>query len=86
VKHGLYTAASIAQRRRARTENLHLQMLIQLARSGIDSPEAYQAYLDRRFAHLPPAAARKARAGAAYFAELLEQLFPGTMPLCSPSP
>jgi hypothetical protein len=83
VTHGLYTALAIAQRRRARVERFHLQMLIQLARSGIDSPESYAAFLERRFAHLPPAEAQRGREAAEYFAALLERLFPGSMPLSS---
>ena len=81
VKHGLYTAEAMTQRRRAKVQRFHLQMLIQLARSGIDSPEAYAAFLDRRFAHLPPAEAQRGREAAEYFAALLEKLFPGTMSL-----
>lgn len=80
VKHGRYTAEATEQRRRARAERLHLQMLIQMARSGIDSPEAYAAFLERRFAHLPPAEAQRGREAAEYFAALLERLFPGSMP------
>ena len=83
VKHGRYSVRAMAQRRRARAERFHLQMLIQMARSGIDSPEAYAAFLDRRFAHLPPAEAQRGREAAAYFSALLERLFPGSMPLSS---
>jgi hypothetical protein len=74
----------VALKRQARLERFHLQMLIQLARSGIDSPEAYAAFLDRRFAHLPPAEAQRGREAAQYFSGLLERLFPGTMPLGAP--
>ena len=83
VKHGRYSALAIAQRRRARVERFHLQMLTQMARSGIDSPEAYAAFLDRRFAHLPPAEAQRGREAAQYFSALLERLFPGSMSLSS---
>jgi hypothetical protein len=83
VKHGRYSALAIAQRRRARVERFHLQMLTQMACSGIDSPEAYAEFLERRFAHLPPAEAQRGREAAQYFSALLERLFPGSMPLNS---
>ena len=83
VKHGRYSALAIAQRRRAKAERLHLHMLIQMARSGIDSPEAYAAFLERRFAHLPPAEAQRGREGAQYASAILGGLFPGSMPLSS---
>jgi hypothetical protein len=73
----------MAERRRAKAERFHLHMLIQMARSGIDSPEAYAEFLDRRFAHLPPAEAQRGREAAEYFGALLERLFPGSMPLSS---
>lgn len=83
VKHGRYTAMAIGHRRQARAERFHLHMLMEMARSGIDSPEAYAAFLDRRFAHLPPAEAQRGREAAEYFSAILERLFPGSMPLIS---
>jgi hypothetical protein len=55
-------------------------MLMEMARRGIDSPEAYAAFLERRFAHLPPDAARRGREGAAYAGAVLGRLFPGSLP------